>query len=74
MAQPNNNTVFALAIHSVTTKVKYDPNVWYLDDGCIGEDVRKVLRNGTTVRKVLSTIGLGINNSKYSASWVKIKK
>ena len=74
MAQPNSNTVFSLAIHSVTSKVKSDLNVWYLDDGCIGGDARKVLRDATTVRKVLSTIGLEINNSKYSASGVKIKK
>jgi len=30
--------LFALAIHEVTSKIKVDLKIWYLDDGCIGGD------------------------------------
>ena len=42
---PLGPALFALAIHRVTSKVKSDLNVWYLDDGCIGGDTQTVLSN-----------------------------
>jgi len=54
----------ALAIHDVTSKVKSNPDVRYLDDACIGGDQRTVLSSAVTGRNGLSTTGLAINNSK----------
>jgi len=41
---PLGPALFAFTIHGVTSKVKSDLNVWYLDDGCIGGDLQTVLR------------------------------
>jgi len=35
---PLGPALFVLAIHGVTSEVKLDLSVWYLDDGCIGDD------------------------------------
>jgi len=56
--------LFPLTIHKVTCKVKSDLNVWYLDDGCIGEDPWTMLSNASLVRDKLSSIDLEINNPK----------
>ena len=56
--------LFALTIHGVTSEVKSDLNVWYLDDGCIGGDPQTVLSNAAIIRNGLSSAGLEINNSK----------
>jgi len=56
--------LFALTIHGVTSKVKSDLNVWYLNDGCIGGDPQTVLSNAAIIRNGLSSVGLEINNSK----------
>ena len=56
--------LFALAIHRVTSEVKSDLNVWYLDDRCIGGDPQTVLSNAAIIRNGLSSVGLEINNSK----------
>jgi len=61
---PLGPTLFALAIHEVTSKIKADINIWYLDDGCIGGDPQTVLTNSTMIRDSSSSIGLEINNSK----------
>ena len=42
---PLGPALSALAIHGVTSEVKSDLNVWYLDDGCIGGDPQTVLSN-----------------------------
>jgi len=55
--------LFALAIHRVTSKIKSDINVWYLDDGCISGDPQTVLSNAAIIRNGLSSVGLEINNS-----------
>jgi len=56
--------LFALTIRGVTSEVKSDLNVWYLDDGCIGGDSETVLSNAAIIRNELSSVGLEINNSK----------
>jgi len=56
--------LFALAIQGVTSEVKSDLNVSYLDDGCIGGDPQTVLSNAAIIRNGLSSVGLEINNSK----------
>jgi len=61
---PLGPALFVLAIHEVTSKIKADLNIWYLDDGCIGGDPQTVLTNATMIRESLSSIGLEINNSK----------
>jgi len=61
---PLGPTLFALAIHGVTSEVKSDQNVWYLDDGCISGDPQTVLSNPAIIRNGLSSTGLEINNSK----------
>jgi len=61
---PLGPALFALAIHEVTSKIKADLNIWYLDDGCIGGDPQTLLTNATMIRDSLSSIGLEINNSK----------
>ena len=62
---PLSLALFALAIHGVTSEVKSDLNVWYLDDGCIGGDMQTVLSNAAIIRNGPSSVGLEINNSKY---------
>jgi len=57
-SNPLSPALFSLAIHEVTSKVKADLSVWYLNDGCIGEDPQTVLSNGITIRHGLSSIGL----------------
>jgi len=61
---PLGPALFALAIHEVTSKIKADLNIWYLDDGCFGGDPQTVLTNATMIRDDLSSIGLEINNCK----------
>jgi len=61
---PLNPALFTLAIHEVTSKIKADLNIWYLDDGCIGGDPQTMLTNATMIRESLSSIGLEITNSK----------
>jgi len=61
---PLGLTLFVLAIHWVTSKVKSELNVWYLDDGCIGGDLQTVLSNAAIIRNGLSSVGLEIINSK----------
>ena len=56
--------LFALAIHGVTSELKSDLNVWYLDDGRIGGDPQTALSNAAIIRNGLSSVGLEINNSK----------
>ena len=56
--------LFALAIHGITSKVKSDLDVWYLDDGYIGGDPQTVLSNAAIIRNGLSSVDLEINNSK----------
>jgi len=56
--------LFALAIHGVTSEVKSDLNLWYLDDGRIGGDPQTVLNNAAIIRNGLPSVGLEINNSK----------
>ena len=51
---PLGPALFALAIHGVTSEVKSDLNVWYLDDGCIGRDPQTVLSNVAIIRNGLS--------------------
>jgi len=58
------SALFTLAIHEITSKIKADLNIWYLDDGCIGGDPQTVLTNAIMIRDSLSSIGLEINNSK----------
>jgi len=60
---PLGLALLALTIHGVTSKVKSDLNVWYLDDGCIGGDPQTVLSNAAIIRNRLSSVGLEINNS-----------
>ena len=47
---PLSPALFALAIHGVTSEVKSDLNVWYLDDGCIGGYSQTVLSNAAIIR------------------------
>jgi len=61
---PLGLALFALAIHGVTSEVKSDLNVWYLDDRCFGGDPQTVLSNAAIIRNGLSSAGLEINNSK----------
>jgi len=61
---PLSPALFALAIHGVTSEVKSDLNVWYLDDGCIGGYSQTVLSNAAIIRNGLSSVSLEINNSK----------
>jgi len=61
---PLVHALFALAIREVTSKIKADPNIWYLDDGCIGGVPQTVLTNATVIRYGLSAISLEINTSK----------
>jgi len=61
---PFGPALFALAIHRVTSEVKSDLNVWYLDDGCVGGDPQTVLSNAAIIRNGLSLVGVEINNSK----------
>ena len=46
---PLDPALFALAIHGVTSEVKSDLNVWYLDDGCVGGDPQTVLSKLVTL-------------------------
>ena len=61
---PLGPALFAIAIHRVTSEVKSDLNVWYLDYGCFGGDLQTVLSNAAIIRKGLSSVGLEINNCK----------
>ena len=61
---PLSPALFALAIDEVTSKIKADLNIWYLDDGCIGGDPQTMLTNATMIRDSLCLISLEINNSK----------
>jgi len=69
---PLGPAVFALAIHEVTSKIKADLNIWYLDAGCIGGDPQTMLTNATMIRDSLSTRRLAwrfiILNVIYSLS------
>jgi len=65
---PLGPALFALAIHEVTSKIKADLNIWYLDDRCIGGDPQTELTNATMIRDSLSSIGLEINNLNVSYS------
>jgi len=62
--KPLSPALFLLAIHEVTSKIKADLNIWYLDDGCIGGDPQTVVTNATMIRDSLSSTGLEINNFK----------
>ena len=55
---PLGPALFSLAIHGVTSEVKLDLNVWYLDDGCIGGDLQTMLSNAAIIRNGLSSAGL----------------
>ena len=50
---PLGPALFALAIHGVTSEVKSDLNVWYLDDRCFGGDPQTVLSNAAIIRNGL---------------------
>jgi len=63
-SDPLGPALFTLAIHEVTSKIKADLNIWYLDDGYIGGDPQTMLTNATMIRDSLSLISLEINNSK----------
>jgi len=61
-AGPPRPSPVRFSIHEVTSKIKADLNIWYLDD--LGGDPQTVLTNATMIKESLSSIGLEINNSK----------
>jgi len=62
---PIGPALFTLAIHELTSKIKPDLNIWYLDDGWRRPtDSETVFTNATMIRDGLSSIGLEINISK----------
>jgi len=61
---PLGPALFTLTIHGITSVVKSDLNVWYLDHGCISGDPQTVLNEAAIIGNGLSSVGLEINNSK----------
>jgi len=70
---PLGPALFALAIHRVTSEVKSDLNVWYLDDRCIGGDPQTVLSNAAIIRNGLSS-SLGMDYPRATSSIFHIEK
>ena len=56
--------------YEVTSKIKADLNIWYLDDGCIGADPQTVLTNATMIRESYPRLAwrLITQNMSYSLS------
>jgi len=61
--------LFALAIHELTSKIKANLNIRYLDDGCIGGDPQTVLNHASMIRDGLLRLAwrLIILNVSYSS-------
>lgn len=61
---PLGPAIFSLAIHPVITKIKSKFNVWYLDDGSIGDEASTALQDLDSMIKEFQNIGLELNFSK----------
>jgi hypothetical protein len=61
---PIGPMLFCAAIHSIIQKVSCELNIWYLDDGIIGDTLENVLRNFEMIVEESKKIGLDVNISK----------
>lgn len=58
---PTGPLIFSLAIHPIITKLKSELNLWFLDDGTIGDYPDIALSDIILFTKLAKEIGLEIN-------------
>lgn len=61
---PLGPAIFSLAIHPVITALNSKFNIWYLDDGTIGDDATSVLNDLKSIKEQFKQLGLQLNFSK----------
>jgi hypothetical protein len=61
---PIGPLLFCLAIQPIIKKINTKLNVWYLDDGTIGDTIENVLSNLSLVVTEAKKIGLEVNKAK----------
>lgn len=61
---PLGPLVFSLAIHPMINEITTELNVWYLDDGTLGDDPEITLQNFKVLIQKSKEIGLDINSDK----------
>lgn len=61
---PAGPLLFSLAIHPLISAVHTELNVWYLDDGSLGDTPAKILEALSFIKQNAKSIGLELNTSK----------
>lgn len=61
---PAGPLIFSLAIHPLVTLLQAELNVWYLDDGTLGDTPANVLVDLSTIKDRAKSIGLELNSTK----------
>jgi hypothetical protein len=61
---PIGPLLFCLAIQPIIRKISCKLNIWYLDDGTIGDSLEEVLLNFSMIIKESKSIGLEVNINK----------
>ena len=61
---PFGPALFSLGIDEITREIDTELNVWYLDDGTLGDSPDKVIANVTSLIDRLRGVGLEINGRK----------
>jgi hypothetical protein len=58
-------TIFSLSIHSIIERLWSHLNIWYLDDGTLGDSVESVLKDLETIIVELVNFGPSLNCSSF---------
>ena len=61
---PLGPAIFSLAIHPIIEKLNSKFNVWYLDDGTLGDNPQSVYNDFRNLTQELKSVGLDLNYSK----------
>lgn len=56
--------IFSLAIHLIISKLQSKLNIWYLDDGTLGDTPQKVLSSLAIIKENAKSRGLELNGEK----------
>jgi hypothetical protein len=61
---PAGPLIFSLAIHPLVLQLNSELNLWYLDDGTLGDSPEIILWNLTNIKEKAKSLGLELNGEK----------
>lgn len=63
---PAGPLIFSLAIHPLISQLNSELNVWFLDDGTLGDTPESILSNLVTIKESAVTLGLKLNGANVN--------